>query len=82
MHFRENTSCFSLKWNKDWWDLGHAQFDGEALLVFTTRNCFCFCGYLLFVTVAIVCWLQTREGSMLMICYYNIFIFPNLMDGT
>ena len=40
-----------------------------------------FCGYLLFVTVAIVYWLQTREGSKMMICYYTSIIFLNLMDG-
>ena len=35
MHFRGGTSFFSLKWKNGWWGLGHAQFDGEALLVVT-----------------------------------------------
>ena len=34
-----------------------------------------FCGYLLFVTVAIVFWLQIREGSKMMICYHTSIIF-------
>ena len=36
------------------------------------------CGYLFFVTVAIVYLLQTREGSI-MICYYTSSFFSNLM---
>lgn len=34
-----------------------------------------FCGYLFLVTVAIVYWLKTREGSILIICYYTSVIF-------
>ena len=33
-HFKEGTSCLSLKWKNDWWGLGYAQF-GEALMVVT-----------------------------------------------
>ena len=36
MHFREDTSCFSLKWKNQWLGLEHEQFD-EALLV--VMNC-------------------------------------------
>ena len=72
MHLREDTSRFSLKWKNDWWGLHLEQFD-EALLVVT--NCIDFAGISLFVTVAIVYWLQTRKGSIMMICYYTSIIF-------
>ena len=71
MHLGEDTSCFSLKWKNHWY-LEHEQFD-EALLV--VSNWYWFCGYLLFVTVAIVYWLRTREGSIMMICCYTSIIF-------
>ena len=41
MRLKEDTSCFSLKWNNRWWRLEHEQFD-EALLVVT--NCIDFAG--------------------------------------
>ena len=64
MHFREGTSCLSMKWNNDWWGLGNSHFDGEAVLVLILRD-------LLFVTVTTVYWWQTREGSILIISLLN-----------
>ena len=33
MHLKEGISCFSMKWNNDWWGKGRAHFDTEPLLV-------------------------------------------------
>ena len=71
MHLREDTSCFSLKWKNHWWGLEHEQFDEELMVV---TNCTDFAGTSCFVTVAIVYWFQTREGSKMM-CYYTSIIF-------
>ena len=71
MHLREDTSCFSLKWNNYWWGLEHEQFD--ALLVVTNR--IVFEGITGFMTVAIVYSLQTKEGGKRTICYYTGIIF-------
>ena len=79
MHPRETPPVSRFKRKNRWWGLEHEQFD-LALLVVT--NCVDFYGYLLFVTVAIVYWLQTREGSIMICnCTSNIFRTCWMIEG-
>ena len=88
MHLRGSTKCYWLMWDNDWlgaWVPRVCSWSGRTIGEIWGMNSLMkhywwlrlgwFCGYLLFVTVAIVYWFQTREGSKMMTCYYTSNIF-------
>ena len=84
MHLRGGTKCNWLMWGNDWLSAGVpciCGWNGIRLVRFGAwavwwsiivgyELCW-FGGYLLLMTVAMVYWSQTREGTIMMIYYYT-----------